>query len=162
MKKEVYNDRRLSWASKGILVYLLTRPEGWVLHVYDLKNKTNKGVKSIRSVLRELSKYGYIKLKTIQDDNNKFCDTGYVLGDWYYEYLQYHKPYINGYASVEWQKKRLTILERDEWKCTECGRDNGLMHVHHLRYINDKPLWEVDDKDLITLCNKCHRKKHTK
>jgi len=33
------NDRELSWKSKGILLYLFSRPENWQVMVADLINK---------------------------------------------------------------------------------------------------------------------------
>jgi len=55
-----------------------------------------------------------------------------------------------------WQKKRLLILERDNWKCTLCKRDNVTLHVHHKSYEYQKNPWEYDDSILITLCESCH------
>jgi hypothetical protein len=55
-----------------------------------------------------------------------------------------------------WQKKRLKILERDGWKCTECGNDKMELQIHHLKY-HGSP-WEVDDAYLKTLCANCHSK----
>lgn len=57
-----------------------------------------------------------------------------------------------------WQKKRLKILERDEWMCSRCGDDKKTLHVHHLEY-NGEP-WETKDKNLETLCEDCHRFEH--
>ncbi|GAC1385849.1 MAG: hypothetical protein NVSMB45_15070 [Ginsengibacter sp.] len=53
-----------------------------------------------------------------------------------------------------WQKKRLEILNRDEFKCTLCGDDKTTLQVHHKKY-NGEP-WEVDSEDLITVCEDCH------
>lgn len=30
-----------------------------------------------------------------------------------------------------WQKKRLEILDRDDWKCTHCEAEHKTLHVHH-------------------------------
>lgn len=53
-----------------------------------------------------------------------------------------------------WQKKRLIILERDEWTCQLCGDESSELHVHHKKYVG-KP-WECPDKQLQTLCKTCH------
>jgi hypothetical protein len=56
----------------------------------------------------------------------------------------------------KWQKKRLKILERDNWKCTHCLAPNNTLHVHHrYGYRGIKP-WEYDDSELQTLCEFCH------
>lgn len=53
-----------------------------------------------------------------------------------------------------WQKKRLRILERDNWMCTLCGDNKSTLHIHHTRY--GTYAWEVDDEFLKTRCCHCH------
>lgn len=55
-----------------------------------------------------------------------------------------------------WQKKRLKILERDNFTCKLCGDNKTTLHIHHFKYINGNDPWEYDDKDLVTLCKNCH------
>jgi hypothetical protein len=62
--------------------------------------------------------------------------------------------YSDKLKSPTWQKRRLTILNRDSFKCKWCGDDKSTLHIHHLGYGQD-PL-TVEDKLLITLCEKCH------
>ena len=59
-----------------------------------------------------------------------------------------------------WQKKRLQILERDNWKCKGCLDSERTLHVHHLSYEKGKEPWEYDDLNFITLCEECHNKYH--
>lgn len=54
-----------------------------------------------------------------------------------------------------WQKKRLEILERDNWSCESCGSKDNTLHVHHLKYQKGNP-WDTDERYLQTLCDKCH------
>ena len=56
--------------------------------------------------------------------------------------------------SPKWQKKRLEILSRDNFKCKCCGDEETQLQVHHLEY-KGKP-WEVDSSKLVTLCADCH------
>ncbi len=58
-----------------------------------------------------------------------------------------------------WQKKRLKILERDNWTCQSCEGDDEELHVHHISYMTDNP-WEEEDDNLITLCGECHKTWH--
>lgn len=53
-----------------------------------------------------------------------------------------------------WQKKRLEVLQRDEFKCLICGDTETQLQVHHTKYAG-KP-WEVDLEHLKTLCVHCH------
>lgn len=65
--------------------------------------------------------------------------------------------YAEKLLDPRWQKKRLKILERDNWTCRKCGDVNSSLHVHHLKYKYGKSPWEYPQKDLITLCKDCHK-----
>jgi hypothetical protein len=55
-----------------------------------------------------------------------------------------------------WQKKRLEIFQRDEWRCQGCGDSESTLHIHHRRYIQGREPWDYEDKLLLTLCEECH------
>lgn len=58
----------------------------------------------------------------------------------------------------KWQKKRLEILQRDNFKCRLCDDDNSTLHIHHLKYIGFKSdPWDIDNDFLITYCEDCHK-----
>lgn len=54
-----------------------------------------------------------------------------------------------------WQKKRLEILQRDEWRCQRCDRADKTLHVHHRVYYESDP-WNIPNTALETLCDECH------
>ena len=58
--------------------------------------------------------------------------------------------------SPKWQKKRLEILNRDEFTCTMCNSKEKTLHVHHKVYIFDKDPWDYEEQYYITLCEDCH------
>ena len=62
--------------------------------------------------------------------------------------------------SPKWQKKRLEILQRDNFKCFDCGNSELQLHVHHEMYFNDLEPWECPDECLTTLCSNCHEMYH--
>ena len=64
--------------------------------------------------------------------------------------------YSDKLKDPRWQKKRLEILERDEWSCQICHDTESTLHVHHRRYFTDKDPWDYPDGILITLCEDCH------
>lgn len=64
--------------------------------------------------------------------------------------------YASQLTDPRWQKLRLEILSRDEWACTACSATDKELHVHHLRYVTGKQVWEYEDSDLVTLCRPCH------
>lgn len=55
-----------------------------------------------------------------------------------------------------WQKKRLEILNRDDWTCCSCLDASSPLAVHHLVYRAGKDPWEYENDELITLCESCH------
>lgn len=59
-----------------------------------------------------------------------------------------------------WQKKRLEILNRDEWSCQWCGEKTKTLHIHHFCYRYGKMAWESENDEMITLCNDCHKVTH--
>ncbi len=71
---------------------------------------------------------------------------------------QINMSYAEKLKDPRWQKKRLQIMERDGWRCTECGDPNTTLHVHHLLYLPGREPWEYYDEFLITLCEDCHER----
>ena len=59
-----------------------------------------------------------------------------------------------------WQKKRLEIMQRDNFTCQLCGDQERQMHVHHKYYLDGKRPWEYSNNVLVTLCENCHNYIH--
>jgi 5-methylcytosine-specific restriction endonuclease McrA len=64
----------------------------------------------------------------------------------------------NPYLHPKWQKKRLEIMERDNFTCQWCGEKNETLNVHHKIYLPDHEIWDYNNVYLITLCEECHSK----
>jgi len=56
-----------------------------------------------------------------------------------------------------WQKRRLEIMQRDDWRCMSCGDGESPLHVHHRRYIKGRDPWAYPESTLVTLCESCHK-----
>lgn len=65
------------------------------------------------------------------------------------------KTYSEKLKDPRWQKKRLEILNRDEFTCCFCFNKESTLNVHHIKY-NNEP-WETDERYLISLCSNCHK-----
>ena len=62
-------DTRLSIKAKGVMAYLLSKPDGWRGQVFDIVNNSTSGKKTVQAALKELTIYGYVKLiKTRKPD----------------------------------------------------------------------------------------------
>lgn len=64
------------------------------------------------------------------------------------------KSYAEKLKDPRWQKKRLEVLNRDNWTCVLCENSKEELHVHHEKYYGEP--WDVDLKDLKTCCWVCH------
>lgn len=64
--------------------------------------------------------------------------------------------------SPKWQKKRLEVLQRDNFTCQVCGSKDKTLNVHHTYYDRTKKPWEYPMGAFITLCEECHKKEHSK
>ena len=76
--------------------------------------------------------------------------------------LMADKNFLAKYKDVRWQKLRLQILERDQWKCVICGCEDSHLNVHHPVYHpNADGPWDYEIEHLITLCDECHEYEHS-
>lgn len=64
--------------------------------------------------------------------------------------------YAQKLKDPRWQKKRLEILERDNWTCQLCGDKKSTLFVHHRDYLRDREPWDYPGDLLVTLCEYCH------
>lgn len=69
------------------------------------------------------------------------------------------KTYSELLSDPRWQKKRLEIMQRDNFTCQHCGCTTQALHVHH-KYYNSSLPWEYPDNAYITLCEHCHALEH--
>lgn len=64
--------------------------------------------------------------------------------------------YAEKLKDPRWQKKRLEVLQRDDWTCLCCGATDRTLHVHHVVYLPKRDPWEYAECFLQTLCEDCH------
>jgi hypothetical protein len=71
---------------------------------------------------------------------------------------QTYKSYKEYLQSCEWKEKREIVLIRDKYLCQSCMLAKATI-VHHKNYDNifNEPLF-----DLISVCDKCHKRIHSK
>lgn len=94
---EIIRDERLSLKDIGLLVSMLSLPDNWEFSENGLeKIYKNDGQTSIRTGLKNLEKYGYLKRIRTRNTNGKIASV-----DWYlYEKPQGEKPHCEN-QSVE-------------------------------------------------------------
>ena len=55
-----------------------------------------------------------------------------------------------------WQRKRLEVLQRDDFTCRWCGSKTETLHIHHGYYAKGRRPWEYNNESLWTVCEGCH------
>lgn len=68
-------DQRLSWKARGLLAYLLSRPDHWKVIAEALENEAPDGRASVRSGLAELQHFGYLVVTKGRDEHGRFVVT---------------------------------------------------------------------------------------
>lgn len=67
-----------------------------------------------------------------------------------------HEQYLN---SDKWKKRRRKKLQRENYKCEDCG--GSASQAHHVSYENlDSADEELELRDLVALCEDCHEERH--
>ncbi|UBH16377.1 conserved phage C-terminal domain-containing protein [Macrococcus armenti] len=84
-KTAIYDDT-LSFKAKGILVYLLSRPDDWQIYETEIIKHCSDGRDSVRSGIKELEDRGYIKRERKRDENGRLNG---------YEYIVFERPQEN-------------------------------------------------------------------
>lgn len=64
-------DERLSFKARGLLAYMLTKPDNFRFYIEELMKHTTEGKDSIRAGLKELERLGYVHRYPIKDARGK-------------------------------------------------------------------------------------------
>lgn len=72
-------DSRLSWAARGLLGYLLSRPDDWRVMVSDLRKRGDLGRDGIYRLLKELRNAGYVQFVRSRDQQGRIRGGTYIV-----------------------------------------------------------------------------------
>lgn len=75
------NDERLSMRARGVLVWLLEKPDGWRVSADAIARSTTEGRDAIRTALRELEEHGYLRRERTQDPETGQWSTESVVSE---------------------------------------------------------------------------------
>lgn len=115
LDKHFIEDESLTFKAKGILSYILSKPDGWQVRMKDLINHTADGKAAVSSGLEELMLKGYIyKFQERSNDG--------TFGDWVYEV--YERPEFNpkklqGENIIKMRRKQREERKKNKEKKTE-------------------------------------------
>jgi hypothetical protein len=77
--KRCLEDTSLSWRAKGMLAYLISRPDNWKVCVHHLVGVSEDGRDANYSILRELRDAGYVTKVESRDELGMITSTDYVV-----------------------------------------------------------------------------------
>ncbi|OPX04933.1 DnaD domain-containing protein [Geobacillus sp. LEMMY01] len=83
MNKTALHDPRLSWKAKGLHAYMLSMPDDWKFYDDELEKHAKDGKDALKSAIKELKQYGYMRRERRKNEQGKF--------EW--ETIVYEEPY---------------------------------------------------------------------
>lgn len=87
LDKSISEDQRLSWAARGLLIFLLGKPDNWEVSVKHLINQTQEAIgkasgrDAVRGILKELEDAGYLKVDIARADGGAFNGMAYTVSE---------------------------------------------------------------------------------
>jgi|GEM_PF-5357894 len=147
-------DKRLSWKARGLLSFLLTKKDNWVLILKDLLRQSPDGEDSTRKAINELTKYGYIiKKGQRRNTQNRFTFFDYDI----FEFPLTEKPQAENHDVENRSAKKGPLVTTDrvttekvttEEVTTKKAINSGVTKVTHngSNYEFDPP--SEDKKDI--------------
>lgn len=80
--KDIMQEENLSFKARGIMAYLLSLPDDWVLHMSELEKRSKKdGRESIASGIRELIRFGYMTRTQERDELGQWGPVIYFINE---------------------------------------------------------------------------------
>jgi hypothetical protein len=72
-------DARLPWAARGLLVYLLSKPDDWQVRVKDLQKRGDLGRDGIYKLLAVLRRFHYLRYEKNRDRDGRVRGGSYAV-----------------------------------------------------------------------------------
>jgi len=86
LDKTISDDRRLSWAARGLLIHLLGKPDHWQVSPANLVNETKDsgaplGRDGVYRLLKQLIDAGYVQHDRRRDEAGQLREACYLVGE---------------------------------------------------------------------------------
>lgn len=77
----VLQDKRLSFKARGLIAYILSLPDDWVIQAKHLETESPQGREAIYSALQELAVFGYMQKEYTHNDEGHIIHTRWIAYD---------------------------------------------------------------------------------
>ncbi len=137
ISRSLLEDGRLSWATRGILGYLLSKPDNWVLQVSDLRKNGDLGRDALYRRINEAIRYGYISRIYYRDSKGRRSGVEYTVREepinpvTENQYTDKAVSEIPDIDNTDINKNSLIINTKKETTTTTTSRKNQLPHIFH-------------------------------
>ena len=81
MPNDIIERKDMSWEAKGLLSYMLSKPDDWKFYIDDIVKHGNCGEKKIKSIIKELKEFGYLEIKQERGVEGKFGNYIWTLNE---------------------------------------------------------------------------------
>lgn len=116
LDKYFLEDESISFEAKGILAYVLSKPDTWTIRKNDLVKRSKSGRTRIETALLELMAAGYLNWYQERTENGTF-------GEWVYDV--YERPEFNPDAEKIMAEGKLRLQKRKKKKSPAIKEDSS-------------------------------------
>lgn len=131
MNKTCLDDSRLSLKAKGLLCYLLSKPDNWYINYHNLVHSQSDGIHSVTSAFKELLKFCYIIKTQIRKNNGQY-------GCYYYTVFEHPRKSLSKIPDTS-PKSGFPISVKPI-------SDNQLLLINKNKIINKTPVTTLSNK----------------
>lgn len=103
----IFKNKNLTLKAKGMICTMLSLPDGWTFSEEGLTQLSNDSRTGIRSTLKELQEYGYLKRERARNEKGILGEAIYTI----YEEPMYQKPTLEKPMLVKKHNKELNNKE---------------------------------------------------
>lgn len=132
MDKRFLNNKNLSWKAKGIMSYMLSKPDDWTFYIDELIKHSTDGKSSFRSGFNELKKEGYIQRRKRRKENGTFEWETILTESPHTDFPQVDNP-----SMEKPQMDNRTLLSNEELNNDELSNDKEYIYSI-FNYWNEK------------------------
>ena len=94
-------DKSLTWQARGLLMYLLSKPDNWTVTKTDLANSSPVGGDAVATILKELETAKYVAREKFQNE----------LGRWEWRTYVFDEPYTIPPSTVDGQRGNIVNID---------------------------------------------------